>query len=64
VEDEALTYRRFEDEGAFPEEGSRVLAQRLQSAINQALYETGEGANMDDLTSLYSGGMRGRIWMI
>jgi len=63
VEEEALTYRRFEDGDAFPDGEGRELAERLQSAINQALYETDEGANTDDLTSLYSKNMSGEEWI-
>lgn len=51
-----FTYYRFMDTDAFPDEKARLVAQRLQSVINQALYipEDGEENDIQMSKTLYS----------
>ena len=51
-----LTYYRFMDTDAFPDEEARLVAQRLQSAINQALYipEDGDENDIQISKTIYS----------
>lgn len=53
-EDDGI-YRRFFDKNAFPDEEARTIAQRLQTAINQALYiPEGENSSSIGTESIYS----------
>ncbi len=52
-EKEEQIYYRFKDKDAFPDEGACIVAQRLQAAINQALYISEED-NSDYSNGIYS----------
>jgi hypothetical protein len=52
VVDDPDVYPRFMDKDAFPDDAARNLAQRLQSSINQALYDSDDvEINMGDVYS-------------
>jgi len=54
---DTMTYRRFMDTNAFPDEKARILAQRLQSVINQVLYiSNDDGASIGK--SIYSSNLK------
>lgn len=53
ADEEYKGYRRFMDEDAFDPE-SRSLAQRLQTAINQALYVTEDDEDVISVSQVYS----------
>ena len=52
-------YRRFMDKNAFPDDEARIIAQRLQSAINQVLYiSSSDDDSITTTNNLYSSSLQ------